>query len=90
MAARPAQNLYSTSLVVSVSPALSRATTMLSAANSFQVVFGNSIVSVVFAQRRDYPMFLTTPSSTEHCPEPNLITTRWHQRWFLAIDRRYT
>jgi hypothetical protein len=23
-------------------------------------------VSVVFAQRRDYPMFLTTPGSTEH------------------------
>src|ERR1700745_4323132 len=32
----------------------------------FRVVFGDSIVSVVCAQRRDYPMFLTTPSSTEH------------------------
>src|SRR5258706_13637267 len=39
---------------------------MRSAANSFQVVFTDSIVSIVFAQRRDYPMFLTTPSSTEH------------------------
>src|SRR2546426_11694271 len=41
-------------------------TMMRSDANSYQVVFGDSIVSIVFAQRRDYPMFLTTPGPTEH------------------------
>src|SRR5207245_10672818 len=30
-------------------------------ANSFQVVLSDSIMSVVFAQRCDYPIFLTTP-----------------------------
>src|SRR5258708_40116493 len=53
---------------------------MRSAASSFQVVFGDSIVSIVFAERRDYPMFLTTPGSTEHQlrlrpEEQNFFTT---------------
>jgi hypothetical protein len=53
---------------------------MLAAANSFQVVFGDSIASVVFAQRHDYPMFLTTPGSTEH-----QLRLRPEEQTFFAI-----